>query len=415
MDSSIMIITTIGTIAFFINTVSASHFLPFELFGEVLKHLNLKEMYKGGVPICTKTYRAFQPDLRQVNRMDYIITDIIQSNSSNVTDLQLAEIATLQEQLQFSPLFAYRRDLCILSTLRHHFKHPLTKLSGFTADANMRRIFNAFNVHAITYNEYIKLSFPQHSNHTAYKARLLILSSRTGGATPIWTAALNESDGTHYQLTRTVYGSLVQIRKQLIHFPWFTAEVFPDYYLSFVYEHCWSAVAHDLRIPDAVDAVFDPQLHDKSQMHNLAMMVKEYKLRILHREYLTNLRTTVLDVFVITGIDGAVSLIVEADLVNYYMLDHEDYARDFALRNELMTGFVLHLWDQMRNHPDFGKYGYILSQRTEEYINETRNIMDQLTTYNLKLGDKKVADELAKVWDELQQCLEKQRIHVIRT
>eukprot|EP01083_Nonionella_stella_P001891 5439_1 len=231
---------------------------------------------------------------------------------------------------------------------------------------------------------------PGYSKETAFKAKILILSTR-GGST--WTASLNASQINDAAAVYRPYGIHFP---HLVHFPWiFSGPRCHEYYFSIVPEYCWNTFVSELRIP-TLDAIFHPQVHPKitkTEMDQLEyLMSPQYGLMPYHKQAKQEWRAKLLQFYASRNMNlaGVFMLwILEVDTIHDVIF--EGYGMS-ALRNDLMTEFILNLGYQMNNHPNYTDscaqdlyeklHGKIFVPSFEIVITAIERIVCELEEYN---------------------------------
>eukprot|EP01083_Nonionella_stella_P232459 819984_1 len=299
------------------------------------------------------TYHAFKSEFPDIRAMESIINRFIETNRTSPTDLN--QLAALHAKLQFSPLFSYRL-VKMMSKLGKHFRSLDTLRTGNAVNPDLIAIHHALNITCITMDQYKQLSFPDYSNETALKAKILILSSFSN---KIFTAKLNASEMVRRERITKAFGSAWLIHQRFVHFPWLTA-AWPAgfghvYYFTLIYEYCWNAFASDLNIPK-FHAIFHPESYatQKAQIKNLKNLMSNYGLRLWHPQAVLEVRNGWLNSFLReTKMNRALvfwQMIPRMDMVNDVLFHG---CNDHPLRHELMVVLVLNLWPQLRNHSNF--------------------------------------------------------------
>eukprot|EP01083_Nonionella_stella_P184083 667074_1 len=370
------ILSVISTVLFIIipthstsrNQTSGTILFKHDVMKGVSQWLGLQDRYKSLVPISKWTYRAFQS--KDFHQMDSIITSILQTNRTNTT--QLETLSVLEHKFRYSELYALVRNHNLRKLVRHFDPSIFAEQMDPTLPTVID-IFHALNYHAITLEEYNTLSFPNYSNETAFKAKLLILSCRLRF---LWTA--------HYSL----------------------------YYFSLVHEYCWDTFASELGIP-TLDAIFDREVHSNAQTKQLEDLMSRYGLKIFQKQNQPYQRDKAIRRAASKNTSLAKTFmrwICKIDVLGDIIFDGYGNPNTTPLRNDLMTVFILHLGYQMRHHPEYKDscvrhlYHPPLDDLLAGFTAHAEHIVSELQSYHFAKGNITTCHELLQICSDLKRA-----------
>eukprot|EP01083_Nonionella_stella_P021018 58277_1 len=383
---------------FLFQSITSSSFHPLSHAGlrdEVVKYLPLSDIHLTVSRINRETYKAIGHELKAIKIIETIIGTLRRHHA--IEPQQLETISNLTQQLKLSELFILRRHSILTSIIR---------TLQVNANQRVRSMYFAFNAHTITISEYQQLTFPNLTPTSAAKAKLLVLSSRVSAPVSLKASSLNLSMIIKTHQIEYRNGGEQSI---LSNFPWFYQDQRGNvhcitrrhYYFKFIFDFVFTHYHKDLKIPK-LSAIFRPEIESigayKKEIKNLIEMIDQHQLflhhpRILHQ----NMELILRDEFGYTPCVKRVliRLIIGADLTNTFIFDQSVHSK--ALKNDVMTAFVLHLYHELVNSYDHLPEECELDNIVHGVYCTVHDILIELMTYHYKCGRADMAKRLDAV------------------